>query len=296
MMSAIYGTSLTKRSRRTKAEIAMLEEALLAIVQEQHPMTVRQVFYQAVSRGLVPKTEVAYQTVVVRLLVRLRKQGRMPYGWIVDETRWVRKPVSFTGLDAALQHVVEYYRRDLWAEAPVHVEIWCEKEALAGVLYEETYRFDVPLMVTKGYPSHSFLYGAAQDILRRGKPTFLYYFGDYDPTGKDIPRYIETTLRELAPSAEIHFERVAVTPEQIVDWNLPTRPTKKTDTRAKRFGDERSVELDAIPPDMLRGLVQECICRHIDKKYLERMAVIEYRERKELKRFAQLWRNGRSEI
>jgi len=267
---------------------------LLAIVQEQHPMTVRQVFYQAVSRGLVPKTEVAYQNVVVRLLVRLRKQGRMPYGWIVDETRWVRKPVSFTGLDAALEHVVECYRRDLWAEAPVHVEIWCEKEALAGVLYEETHRFDVPLMVTKGYPSHSFLYGAAQDILRRGKPTFLYYFGDYDPTGKDIPRYIETTLRELAPGAEIHFERVAVTPEQITEWNLPTRPTKKTDTRAKRFGDDRSVELDAIPPDMLRGLVQECILRHLDVKYLERMAVIEYLERKELERFAKLWRNGSS--
>ena len=79
-------------------------------------------------------------------------------------------------------------------------------------------------------------------------PAYIYHLGDFDPSGLNAAREIEKTLREMAPEAEIHFERLAVTPEQIGIWSLPTRPTKTTDSRAKGFGDI-SVELDAIPPN-----------------------------------------------
>jgi hypothetical protein len=127
------------------------------------------------------------------------------------------------------------------------VEVWLEKDALAGVLYEETDRWDVPLMVTRGYASLSYLYHAAMRITESRKPAHLYYFGDFDPSGVDITRAVEEGIRELGPDADIEFERVAVTEDQIQSMRLPTRPTKGSDSRRKNFKGD-SVEVDAIHP------------------------------------------------
>jgi hypothetical protein len=169
---------------------------------------------------------------------------------------------------------------------PVYVEVWCEKDALAGVLLEETKVYDVPLMVARGYSSLSFLHSAAMAIKDREKPAYIYHFGDLDPSGVDAARDIDVKLRRYAPNAEIHFERPAVTREQVEQWNLPTRPTKSTDTRAKKFGSATSVELDAIPADKLRQLVRECIERHIDQHQLKILKVAEESERELLKKWA----------
>ncbi len=110
-------------------------------------------------------------------------------------------------------------------------------------------------MVARGYASLSFLHSAAEYINDLEVPAYIYHLGDFDPSGVNAGEKIEETLKELAPDAEIHFERIAVTEEQISEWDLPTRPTKTTDTRAKDFG-AISVELDAIEPGQLRDLVQ----------------------------------------
>ena len=171
----------------------------------------------------------------------------------------------------------------MWDNQDAYVEIWLEKDALSGVLYQETAEFDVPLMVTRGYPSISYLYEAAEAVSECNKPAFLYYFGDYDPSGCDITRAVEAGIREFAPSAEIHFQRVAVTREQIDRWALPTRPTKKTDSRSKQF-DGESVEVDAVPPATLRTMVRGCIERHIDPWRLTQLRRVEAQERETLKR------------
>jgi hypothetical protein len=108
------------------------------------------------------------------------------------------------------------------------------------------------------------------------------YFGDHDPSGVDISRNVEEQLNELAPCAEIHFERVAVNPWQIGAWNLPTRPTKQSDSRARNFKGD-SVEVDAIEPGMLLKLVEDCITQHIDTEVYRRTLLIEERERETLK-------------
>lgn len=285
---AVYESRPTKRRRRTRAEIEALKDALYAIVAEQHPMTVRQVFYQAVSRGLVPKTEAAYKNDVGRLLVLLRREGRLPYTWLTDSTRWMRKPTTFGSVGEALRRTAQFYRRSVWAESPVYVEVWIEKDALAGVVHEVTEAYDVPLMVGRGYASLSYLHAAAEQIRTQGKPAFIYFFGDHDPSGLDAIRFARQTLREFAGEAEIHFEHMAVTWPQIEAWNLPTRPTKRTDTRSKAYGDKPSVELDAIPPDVLRSLVKKCIERHIDPQVLKRLAWIEAEERQMLETIAKV--------
>ena len=291
--NSVYRTSPIKRKRRTRAEIDAVRERLWHILDADHPMTVRQVFYRAVILEVIDKTEREYKSTVIRLLSELRLAGLIPFDWIADNTRWQRKPTTYSSLEQALRYTAQAYRRSLWDNQDVHVEVWLEKDALAGVLYEETGSWDVPLMVTRGYPSLSFLHGAANYIATLEKPTYLYYFGDYDPSGVDISRNVEQRLREFAPDADIEFERVAVNPDQIIQLNLPTRPTKKTDSRLKGFQGE-SVEVDAIPVRTLRDMTAGCITRHIDENALEVQQLAEADERRALEMFVDsgAWKEG----
>ncbi len=250
-------------TRRSRGEIDAIKEAIYDALMEDAPMTVRQVFYRLVSTGVIGKTEGEYKSTVVRLLTRMRLSGEIPFSWIADNTRWMRKPRTWSSLESMLQRTAEAYRRDVWDNQDVYVEVWTEKDAIAGILSQVTMEWDVPLMVVRGFSSITFLHSAAESIAATGKPAYLYYFGDYDPSGLVIPQKVEQRLREFAPYADIEFVRVAVNEEQIASMNLPTRPTKKTDSRAKNFIGE-SVEVDAIPPKVLRGIVEECITQHVD--------------------------------
>lgn len=281
--AATYGASPTKRSkRRTKAEIEAIREAIFGIVADHRPMTVRQVFYQLVSRGIIKKTEGEYKRTVGRLLTEMRRDGNLPYDWIADNTRWMRKPSTFSSVEEMLHRSRETYRRAVWDNQDAYVEVWLEKEALAGVLVDVTAEWDVPLMVTRGYPSLSYMHSAAEMIEAQEKPTYLYYFGDHDPSGVDIPRHVESSIRDIAgDDIDLNFQRVAVLPEQIEEYDLQTRPTKRSDSRSKSFKGE-SVEVDAIAPDTLREICEGCIKQHIDEDAYQRMLVVEDCERETL--------------
>jgi len=261
--------------------MAKIRKDLYGVLEGDNPMTVRQVFYQLVSRGVIAKTEAEYKQTVVRLLTTMRRAGELPFGWISDNTRWMRKPRSYSSMNDMLRFTAKTYRRALWDSQPVYVEMWLEKDALAGVVYQETEPWDVPLMVTRGYPSVTYLYDAAEAIAECGKPAYLYSLGDWDPSGVDITRSVERDLRNFAPNAEIVFERIAVTPQQVDELRLPTRPTKKTDSRSKNFSGE-SVEVDAVPPSVLHRLVRDCIQKHVDQQLLARTRKIEAAERETL--------------
>ena len=278
---------MVKRTRRTKAEIGQLMGEIYTILNADHPMTVRQVFYRLVANGIIDKTESEYKNSVVRLLANMRRSRIIPFNWIADSTRWMRKPQTYPSVEEALRQTAVIYRRSLWDHNPHYVEIWLEKEALAGVLYEETEAWDVPLMVTRGYPSLTYLYEAAEVINGYDRATYLYYFGDHDPSGVDITRVVEREIQGFAPDTEIRFHRVAVIPQQIKDWDLPTRPTKQTDSRSKRFSGE-SVEVDAIPPKILRELVRQAIVRHLDLDEIEKLGIIEMQEREMLENMAEV--------
>lgn len=273
-------------TRRTKGDVATIKEAIYSVLAVENPMTVRQVFYQLVSQQIVNKTENDYKNTVGRLLVDMRRGGEIPYRWIADSTRWMRRPNTYDSLDAYIEDGVECYRRSLWRHVPTYVEAWLEKDALAGVLCPITEELDVPLMVTRGYPSITYLYDACETIKQQGKPTYIYYFGDRDPSGVDIPRFVDEQIRLAAPNIEMHFNQVAVTLEQIEEWHLLTRPTKTTDSRSKNFVGE-SVEVDAIPPSGLRQLVRDCIEQHLDSWVLERIRQTEAAERQTLRNFSE---------
>jgi hypothetical protein len=282
-----YGTSPIKRTRRTRAEIEALDTALMEIVEDFSPATVRQVFYQAVNRGLVPKSEAKGYRVVQRRLVALRESGEVPYGSIVDGTRYVTGHNRYRDLAQFTEYAAGLYRKDYWDTADVNVEVWLEKEALKGVLIHTVVNeCGLGLHVTRGFASITYLQEAAEDIEMDGRPTYVYVLTDFDPSGVSIAEKVESELKMRTPHSELHVKRLAVDREQIESWNLPTRPTKSSDTRARRFrqihGTE-SVELDAIPPDRLRSLVREAIDAHMEPWRLEQFRMVEKEERDRLR-------------
>jgi len=284
MIAPVYAASRTTR-RRSTDELETIYAAMVRIVAADHPMTLRGLFYRLVSEGLIPKAENEYEK-VGRYLLKLRRSGAIPYSWIADSTRWMRKPRTYDSLHDALRQTAHTYRRALWNDQAAYVEIWCEKDTLAGILTQETAAWDVPLMVVRGFGSETYLYEASQGIAAQGKPAYLYLLTDHDPSGLASAGDIARKLEHFLPGFPCLVERVAVTETQIAAWNLPTRPTKTSDSRSKSFAGE-SVELDAIPPATLRALVRDCIERHIDPAILERTREQERLERVSLADLAQ---------
>ena len=138
------------RDRATKTQLVERRATLREIVFNAQPATVRQIFYLASVRGIVAKDDAGYSRVQIDL-VEMRRSGQLPYGWIVDHTRWQRRPITFDSITEALDETAATYRKALWRDADNYVEIWLEKDALSGVVLPVTRKFDVPLMVARGY-------------------------------------------------------------------------------------------------------------------------------------------------
>jgi hypothetical protein len=277
----------TPRFRRTRAEIATLWEAMAEELAEHHPQSVRHVYYRMVVRDLVAKSEAGYDTVQVQL-VKMRRAGLIPYNWITDGTRWARRVKTYGSPAAAVAEVARLYRRNIWAQTPVYLEVWCESDSIAGVIVDVTTEYAVPLFPAKGFSSLGFLYPSARGLeyAANGRPAHVLYVGDWDPSGKMIPEKIEAGLREHAPAAEIHFRRLAVNPDQIRILDLPGKPPKASDSRAKSFSGH-TVEAEAIPVQTMQTMVRDAIEGFIDRRVLRTVAAAEASERQFLHQWAQ---------
>jgi hypothetical protein len=298
MTGAVYGTSELngRRYRRTQAELAEIDAAIYETAEAERPCTVRALFYRLVSAGLVPKTDKGENNgygVVQRQALKMRRSGELPYGWITDGSRIRIRPRTFSSAQAALENTTRMYRRDLWINQHVHVEVWTEKDAIRGVVSPVTVEYDVPLMIAKGFSSETFLYETAEEINDEGNPAVIYQLGDHDPSGVSAWDTIQRKLREFVDDdIDLTFERIAVTPEQITELDLPTRPTKQTDSRAAKFVGE-SVDVDAVPSSVLRDWVREAIEFWIDPEALQITKVAEDSEREILHRIADGWNDSR---
>jgi hypothetical protein len=177
------------------------------------------------------------------------------------------------------------YRRALWDDQDTEVIVLSEKDAISGVVYPVTSKWDVELGIVRGYSSETFTHSIAETVVQNWKyyrkVTWIYQLGDHDPSGLDAWRSFQERVVEFTDvdrASSVVFERLAVTPEQIFRYELPTRPTKRTDTRAAGFvGD--SVEVDALPANVLRSIVENAIVKHVDRRRLEITRAVEKSER-----------------
>ncbi|MBX3400883.1 MAG: hypothetical protein KF873_19295 [Gemmataceae bacterium] len=261
-----------------------LSKAAVEILEIEKPMTLRQLFYRCVSAGLLQNKQTEYKR-LGQVMTRVRESGEVPFEWMVDNIRSTIKPSSWSGLEDFGETVRRVYRKDFWARQLHHVEVFVEKDAIAGTIQPITYDvFDVALQVCRGYGSLSFVGGIASNWRRIEKPIHAYYLGDYDPSGFDIERDLKEKLRRYS-GRTFHWTRLAVRESDFDDFDLIELPVKDSDKRARAFREthgDRCAEVDAIAPTELRRRVEAAIESHVDLDEWARIHEVERLEKREV--------------
>jgi len=274
-------------------------------------VTVRQLYYRFVGGDLFPRSWVddAYNakhnlppgtvnTVknykrFASLVADARYGGLLDWDAVEDRTREPTRPRDWASAKDAVDEVADRFRLDRWAGQPYHVEVWCEKAALAGVLAPVSHDYHVTLMVNRGYSSASAMKESA-DRLRwagehGGRRPVVLYVGDHDPSGIDMVRDVRDRLVELGAPGSLDVRRVALTIEQVREYNLPPNPAKLTDARAAAYVEKYgydSWEVDALPPDVLARLVRRTVTAYVDRKKMEEVVAREALLRGRLRKLA----------
>lgn len=278
------------RRRRTKDQIWQLQLQIVGILNDDHPQSVRHIFYRMTDPNLakpVEKSESGYRQVQYQI-TQLRRKGAIPYGWISDATRRGYHVEMFAGAGDFVRRVAGLYRADLWASSPHYVEVWCESRSIAGVIEDDCSKLAVSLYPAGGFTSITLAYQAAEyinDVMEDpGKDDAnIIYIGDYDPAGVLIDRSIENELREhldLPGGADLIFERIAITDDQIEEYDLPTKPRKAGEKRVRHI--TKTVEAEAMPAATLRALLRDAIEAFLPEGALEIAKIAEKSERKTL--------------
>jgi hypothetical protein len=268
-------------------ETQKIVDAIVAVFEKfEPPLTVRQVYYQIATLGLVPLSQLGYRQ-VQRLCVRVRELEIVDWENFADRTRDVIQWEQWDGVSEYAQDVARWYRRDYWRTQPDHVEFWLEKDALSEFIGNTTRPLGVPLYTARGFASVTFIHEAAAALENIDKPKFIYYLGDHDPSGISIEKSLCERLEDFG--ADFHFRRLAVTLDDIEAFNLKPLQAKKTDSRyqsyKENFGDQ-TIELDALPPNELRRRVTSAIHSHINHDEWKRLERVEALERNTIRSIA----------
>lgn len=278
LLRGLIGPRTSKSlGRPLAAKTIAIRNAVLDLTERFERMTVRGVFYQLETLEIVPKTIGGYRSVQQQVL-RMRRDEMLPWSFIADGTRWMRRPDTYDSAEDAIAATIAAYRQNLWRSQDVRVEVWLEKETLADVIYPVTARWQVPLMVSRGQTSDTYAYSAAQETkaaYEAGIRTYIFTLYDSDSYGRVAAAKIEEKIAVYS-GVPIICELLALTDEQVAGWDLPTRPDKKENREV--------VELDAIPPDKLIDLVESAIVKLIDADAWRIEQEYEHSEREILER------------
>jgi hypothetical protein len=262
------------------------EIGLCFICAEEKPLSLRRSFYRAVSAGLYPDTSDRYYDSCGERILKLRRLGILPYEWITDSTRRRLKPSSWSGLADYAQICAVSYRKDLWQRQKDYVEIFVEKDALAGVVEPITEAYDVCLSPIRGNCSETIIYRVAEIFRAIQKPIYCYYLGDHDDNGLKIEKDFTRRLRGFLsdPDKRVYWKRLAVTPEDFANPDYLGFPVKRKGPEGawrpylERYGD-RCVEVDAIASQEIRDRVEAAILNHVDQHEWQMLQEQENRER-----------------
>jgi len=271
--------------KKSLATIATVNDIVTAYHAQGYDLTLRQVFYQLVSRNEIPNTEASYDN-LGQLINKARLAGLIDWLAITDRTRHLRKLSHWRNPAHIIESAADSYRIDLWQGQENYVEIWCEKDALIGVIEQTANKYGTPCFSCRGYVSASEMWIAAQRIIEQnqaGRRCVVLHLGDHDPSGLDMTRDIQERLHLFG--ADVQIVRLALNLSQVHEYNLPHNPAKLTDTRAKDYISQfgcSSWELDALEPSVLDGLVSANIEKYLDKAQYKRMEKRQVKERAQI--------------
>jgi hypothetical protein len=269
-----------------------------------YDLSLRQLYYQLVSKNIVPNTEQSYKR-VGSILSDARMCGYVDWDMIVDRGRETTENSHWDSPADIVEACARQFRYNLWDDQAWHVEVMVEKQALEGVLEPVCKRLDIPFTANKGYSSSSAMYQAGQRLqakLDQGKNVCVLYLGDHDPSGMDMTRDVEDRLKLFSSyrfyqpkseepdkireafntmntrrferyrnsaysDQEFLVDRIALNMDQIEEYNPPPNPAKLTDSRSNSYVEQygdESWELDALEPSVLAALVEDAVDKYID--------------------------------
>jgi hypothetical protein len=189
--------------------------------------------------------------------------------------------MSFSDPEEAIAWLSRIYRRDRTEGQDTVVYLGVEKHGIVNQLRAWFRDYGVRIISLGGYSSQTYVDDIVEDAAEDGRTAILIYAGDWDPSGEDIQRDLTTRCPVFS-----EIRRVALTEEQVQVYDLPENPGKRADPRARRFetryGRLVQVEVDALPPDVLRDLFAGALSDYVDMSTYERVLEEEHEEREVL--------------
>lgn len=305
-----------KETYRPKLQLSKANEGRLfdvnKIIEEYrkqgYRLTLRQLYYQLVSRDIIANKVAEYKKLGT-LLVKGRMAGVVDWDAIEDRIRVPYMQYWNLNIKDAIESTIKQYKLNRMAGQENYIELWCEKDALAGILKPLCNKYHIILMVNRGYSSCTAMHDAYKRIasqIDNGKKVTILYFGDHDPSGLDMVRDIEGRVIEFL---QMRFQdywiggwfkvwQIGLTMAQIEEFNPPPNPAKITDPRAKdyikKFGSV-SWEVDALNPEELHNIIIDAVEGLIDYDLYESMLEKEKEDKKKLRKILEKENDGDSE-
>lgn len=257
-------------------------------------LTLRQIYYQFVARDLIPNKVSEYKR-LGSIINDGRLAGLIDWSAIEDRTRELSALPHWNSPASIIWSAAESFRLDKWATQPTRIEVWIEKEALAGVFKTVCQSLDVPFLSCRGYTSQSEMWRGARRLLEyieNGQSVVILHFGDHDPSGIDMTRDIRDRLRMFG--VHLALRRIALNMDQIEEHGPPPNPAKETDScfagYIREYG-ESSWELDAMEPKLLSALVEGEVNKLLDRGAWEEADAQEKQGRALLHAASSRWHN-----
>jgi hypothetical protein len=303
----ISGKILIKWDEVVKASIPVFKE----FVARRVVPTLRTIHYALVSKNIIPNTKSAYKG-LSSAFVKARQDGVIDWAWLADEGRdvesiydgsWTQDPKEYanSSINGAVRNLRDALEGSTgfsfpkWLNQNYYVEVWIEKNALRATFNQYLEEFKVHIVPSRGYSSWTFLKEANDRIVRNseGKTPLILYFGDFDPSGVDIERFLRESMNGFF-NLDMKVKRIGVTLEQIEKYNLPTTPEdaeeiaklhKDARFNAWTHGDYR-VELDALlafVPDEFEIIVKDSVSEYFDPEIYAEVQDKEYEAREQIK-------------
>lgn len=266
-------------------KIAIINSIVKEYTEDGYKLTLRQLYYQLVKENIIPNDQKEYAKLST-LLKKGRMMGLVDFDVIEDRIRTPDIPFSANSPKNAIELVAEQYRVNRQEGQPKYIEVWCEKDALSNILSRVTKEYHLNLMVNRGYSSCSAMYDAHNrfdynENYKHPEGSVLIYLGDFDPSGLDMVRDIDDRLMEFNTFVEV--EHVALTYDQVEEYNPPPNPAKWKDPRAKdyikQYG-EISWEVDTLNPKILNEILKNAIEKHLNFRQFNKMMMKEKEDKK----------------
>lgn len=252
-------------------------------MQQGYRLTLRQLYYQLVSRDIIPNTDKSYKK-LSSYCTRARLAGLLDWDAIEDRARRPHRHTEFDDLSDLAKAALHSYRLPRWGTQPQYAELWVEKDALASVLTPIADNYHVTLMVNRGYSSASAMKQSAERFREwEDRECTIFYLGDLDPSGEDMVRDISDRMQEFGIWVDV--EKVALTMEQVEEYQPPPNPAKLTDPRAAAFVVKygtSSWEVDALQPALLTEIIETAFDSVIDHAAMEEVKLREAEDKEKL--------------